>query len=92
MRNGGCPDGSAGRQRRAQHAHRFLALRPADPVEHQNAVQVVDLVLNHARLQPGGLNHQRLSVFVERIDADVHRTLDVDVHRRQAEAALLKRL
>ena len=40
-----------GRERLAQRPHRFLALPARDPVEHQDAVEVVDLMLDDARLQ-----------------------------------------
>ena len=50
---------------------------------------MIDLVLDHARLEPGGLDDDLLAVLVQRAYADVHRPLDVDEHRRQAQAALL---
>ena len=45
----------------AQGAHRGLALPALGPVEDQHAVEVVDLVLQHARLEPGRLEQQRLA-------------------------------
>ena len=73
--------------RRARIASLRWSLRGA--VEDQHAVEVVDLVLDHARLEPGGLDDDVLAVLVLRAHADVDRPLDLDVHGRQAQAALL---
>ena len=73
----------------AQRPQRSLALRRAGPVEDQDAVEVVDLVLEDPRLEARGLEQDRLAVGVEAADAGVQRALDVDRDPRQAEAALL---
>ena len=73
----------------AQGPQRALALRARRPVEDQDAVEVVDLVLEDPRLEAGGLDHDRLAVDVEAADAGVQRPLDVHRDPRQAEAALL---
>src|SRR5450755_321180 len=73
----------------AQHAHRFLALLTRYALQDQHAVEVVDLMLDHACLQARCLDHDRLAVLVRGPDAHMDRALYVDVDRRQAEAALL---
>jgi hypothetical protein len=79
----------SGRLSLSQCAHRLLALIARGPVEDQDAVEVVDLVLDHARLESGCLDHDLFALLVQRPDADVDRALDVDEHGRQTEAALL---
>src|SRR5207244_13094504 len=73
----------------AQGAHRLLALVARGAVEDEHAVQVVDLVLDDARLQPAGLDLDRLAVLVARAAADVDRALHVDDHAGQRQAPLL---
>ena len=51
-------------------------------VEDQDAVEVVHLVLDHARLETRGLDQDRLAVLVARVHAHVDRPLDVDAPRR----------
>ena len=53
---------------------------------------MVDLVLDDARLEAAGLDDELLAVLVA--GAHEHRDgpLDVDVHERQAQAALLEDL
>ena len=48
----------------AQRPHRFLALIAGGAVEDQHAVKVVDLVLDHPRLEPGRLADDRLAALV----------------------------
>ena len=78
---------------RSRHA-RIASRRScaARAVEHQDAVEVVDLVLEHARLEAGGLDRERRAVLVAAADAEVHEALDVDADAGDAEAALLERL
>ena len=66
-----------------------LALGAGGAVEDQDPVEVVDLVLEDARLEPRGLDRDRLALDVAAGDAGVQRPLDVHRHPRQAEAALL---
>src|SRR5437667_6392432 len=73
----------------AQGPHRLLALVARGAVEDEHAVEVVDLVLDDARLEPAGLDLDRLAVLVARADADVDRALDVDDHAGQRQAPLL---
>ena len=73
-------------------AHRLAPLLAARAVEHQHAVEVVDLVLEHARLEPRRLDRQRRAVLVAAADAQVHVALDVDADAGDAQAALLARL
>ena len=61
-------------------------------VEDQDAVEVVDLVLDHARLEPGRLDDERRPVLVLRAHAHVDRALDLDADAGQRQAALLQRL
>ena len=62
----------------AQRSHRRLALLALGAIEDQDAVEVVDLVLEHARLEPRGLEQQRPALDVDAADAGVQRALDVD--------------
>ena len=50
------------------------------PVDGEDAVQVVDLVLEHSRLQPLGLDGERLSLRRERLEGERLRSLDRDDH------------
>ena len=83
------PSGGDAGARLAQGPHRLLALVARRAVEDQDAVEVVHLVLEHARLEPGRLDEQLVAVLVGRLDADVHRALDLDEHAGQRQAALL---
>ena len=47
------------------------------------------LVLDDSRLEAGGLDHDRFAVLVLCAHAHVDGPFDLDVDRRQAEAALL---
>ena len=49
---------------------------------------MVDLVLDHARLEPLGLDLELLAVRVLRAHAHARGALDLDVHAGQAQAAL----
>src|SRR3954466_5616097 len=73
----------------AHRAHRRLALLARRAVEDEDAVEVVELVLDDARLEAGGLDDEVLAELVAGADADGDRALDVDEHERQAQAALL---
>ena len=55
----------------AQDPQRLLALLLAGAVDDQDAVEVVHLVLEHARLEARCLDQDRLAVLVLRADADV---------------------
>src|SRR4051812_49064011 len=81
--------GGVGLEGGAQGAHALLALIARGAVEDEDAVEVVDLVLDHARFQAAGLDEDVLAVAVLGAHADVDRALDVDVHGGQAETALL---
>ena len=79
--------------RRPRAAMRSASLRCSlrRAVEDQHAVEVVHLVLDHARLEPGRLEQDRLAVLVLRADAHVQRALDVDRTRgrlRQPSSAV----
>src|SRR3954464_11984090 len=73
----------------AQDPHGLLALVARRAVEDQDPVEVVDLVLDDARLEPRGLDEDRLAAGVLRADPDVGRALHVDVDAGKAQAALL---
>jgi hypothetical protein len=73
----------------AQDAHGLLALVARRAVEDEHAVEVVQLVLDHARLEARRLHEQRLAVAVARLHADVDGALDVDVDTREAETCPL---
>src|SRR5206468_7046864 len=73
----------------AQGPHRLLALVARGAVEDEHAVEMVDLVLDDARLEPAGLDLDRLAVLVARADADVDWALDIDDDAGQRQAALL---
>src|SRR5262245_33106745 len=68
---------------------RALALRALCAVEHQHAVEVVELVLDHAGLEPGRLDRELLPADVHRVRPDEQRPLDVDDDAREAETSLL---
>ena len=53
---------------------------------------MVDLVLDHARLEPGRLDHERRAVLVLGAHAHVDGPLDLDADAGQRQAALLQRL
>ena len=72
-----------------QRPQRGLSLLALRSVEDQHPVQVVDLVLEDAGLEAGGLDQQRLTADVAASHPRVQRTLDVDRDSGQAEAALL---
>ena len=79
-------------ERLAQRAHGLLALVARGAIEDQDAVEVVDLVLDDAGLEPRGLDEDVLAVRILGANADMDRPLDVDVHAGQAQAALLEGL
>src|SRR3954470_5593656 len=62
----------------AERAHGLLALIPRRAIEDQHAVEVVHLVLDHARLEPGRLDEDLLPVLVVRPHPHVDRALDLD--------------
>src|SRR5215211_5604987 len=74
----------------AQLAQRALALVAGRAVQDQDTVEVVDLVLDHAGLEPRGLHEPGLAVLVERAHAHVHRALHVDGDPGYREAALVE--
>src|SRR6187399_3187709 len=73
----------------AQSPQRALALRPWRPIEDQDPVEVIELMLEHACLQARGLDPNRLAVDVEPAEACVQWPLDVHRDPGQAEATLL---
>src|SRR3954452_18045284 len=73
----------------AQGPHGLLAMIARRPVEDEDAVEVVHLVLDDPRLEAGRLDRDRVAGPVLRAHADVHRALDVDEDPREAQAALL---
>ena len=81
--------GSGALLRLAQRLDRELPLLARGSIEDQDSVKVVHLVLDHARFQARCLDKNRRAVLVLGPDPHVHRPFDIDVHRRQAEAALL---
>src|SRR6202040_3172999 len=68
---------------------RFLALLTGRTIEDQYSVEVIDLVLDHSRLEPRRLDQQLLTVLVKSTHADMNRALAFDQPRRQAESSLL---
>src|SRR5215212_2193148 len=62
----------------AELAEGALALVARGPVQDQDAVQVVYLVLDHAGLEARGLDEARAALLVECAYAHVHGALDVD--------------
>src|SRR3954447_8868113 len=62
----------------AELAEGAVALVAGGAVEDEDAVQVVHLVLDHARLEAGRLHEASLPFLVQRPHAHVHGTLHVD--------------
>src|SRR5262245_66426978 len=62
-----------------------------EPVEQQHAVEMVDLVLDHAREQLVALEHDLVPVEVEAAHGDVFRAHDLEVEAGHGEATLLRR-
>src|SRR4029079_5019409 len=63
---------------------------PADalqPIDEEDAVQVVDLVLDRARQQPLALDRALAAAAIEMADADAHRPWDRRLEAWQAQAA-----
>ena len=71
----------------AQGPQRLLALVAIRAIQDQDAVEVVDLVLEHPRLEAGRLDHQRLAAHVAATDAGVEGSLDVDADPGKAQAS-----
>src|SRR5688572_7666928 len=67
------------------------ALKPGDVVDEQHAVEVVDLVLDAAGQEPGGLELLLLAGEVEILHPHLCRSLDILVEFRDREAAFLVR-
>src|SRR5450631_2953991 len=76
----------------APGAHRIAPLRLARAIEHQDAVEMIDLVRQHARLETRRLNRHRRAVLVGTGDAQMDEPLDVDADSGNAQAPLLERL
>src|SRR6201999_913362 len=74
---------------RPQRPQRRLALLAFGAVEDQDPVEVVDLVLEDARLESRGLDRDGVAVDVATGEASVQGALDVHRHPRKDEAALL---
>ena len=72
-----------------QRPQRPLSLVALRSVEDQHPVQVIDLVLEDAGLEAGGLDQERLTAHIAAPHPRVQRALDVDRDPGQAEAALL---
>src|SRR5436305_12386797 len=68
----------------AQGPQRRLALMALGAIEDQDPVEVVDLVLEDARLEAGRLEHDGGSLYIPAAEARVERPLDVHRHPRQA--------
>src|SRR5579863_621160 len=66
-----------------------VALELGDVIDEQNAVEMVDLVLEHGREQALSQGFARLSLSVEGADAHRRRALDLGVIFRNGKAALL---
>src|SRR3954463_6728562 len=73
--------------RLAQAAHGRLAVVGRQPVEHEHAVEVVDLVLDDAGLAALGVDHEARAVLVAGDDAHARGARDLDPDAGQAEAA-----
>src|SRR3954447_13360849 len=73
----------------AQRAQRRLALVARGAVQHEHTVEVVDLVLQHAGLEPRRLDLERLALDVDGADAGKERSLHVHRDPWQAKASLL---
>src|SRR5215210_7381162 len=76
----------------AQLPQRALALVARSALQDQHAVEVVHLVLDHARLEAGCLDQALLALLVERAHADVDWAVDIDGHAGDRQAALLAEL
>src|SRR3954447_16722419 len=74
---------------RAQGPQRGLAGLAGQPVEEDLAVEVVDLVLQAARHEPGARQPQRLPVDVEPLDDGLHRPHRGRPQPRDGQAALV---
>src|SRR5262245_5704114 len=70
-------------------AHVHAALEPADAVDEEDAVEVVDLVLEAHRLEPLGLDLERVAVEIGRAQAHALGALDVGLEVRNREAAFV---
>src|SRR4051794_35574902 len=73
----------------AEGADRVPALILRGPIEDQDAVQVVELVLDHAGLETRRLDNAVAAVLVLGADPDVDRPLHVDEDAGDRQAALL---
>src|SRR5262245_7774687 len=73
----------------AERAEGTLALLLLGAVQHQDSVEVVDLVLDHAGLESGRLQGDRLTADVDGARPDEQGPLHVHDDAREAEAALL---
>ena len=63
---------------------RLAALLGVEPVDEQDAVEVVGLVLHAARQQVGALDGDRLAVRVEAAGDDLHGARGVEAQARAA--------
>src|SRR5688500_1110030 len=68
---------------------RRAPLEKAEVVEEQLAVQVIDLVLQAASEEIGGLEFERLAIAIERSHRNARRAIDVAEHFRDREATFL---
>src|SRR3954454_15011178 len=82
------PSGVVELDRLAQAAHRRLALVRRQPVEHEHAVEVVDLVLHDAGLAALGVDHEAGPRPGGGGGAHPGGSRDLDPAPRQAETAL----
>src|SRR3954453_16103978 len=68
-----------------ERADRRALLLLGRAVEHQHAVEVVELMLEDAGVQAAGLEALRLAARVDGLHHHILRALDLDVHLRLAE-------
>src|SRR5579859_5740056 len=72
-----------------ERAHGLLPRLARRPIQDQDPVQVVDLMLDHPRLESRGLDEHRLAGVVTAPNAHMYRSFHVQVNPGKAEASLL---
>src|SRR3954463_5707323 len=73
----------------AQLAHRLFAVRAVEAVEHQHAVEMVDLVQEHPPEELVALDHDLVAVEVETLHGHDLRPHDLEREAGQRQATLL---
>src|SRR6185312_10490116 len=76
----------------AQRAHCLLALILAGPVEDQHSVEMVHLVLDHARLEARGLDQDLAAALVASAHSHMKRALHVDRYAGKTETGFLEQV